>query len=191
MKFLFKILLISSGFILSQNLITDVNLYSNGDIEKIYYYKKNAHQIELIKKEYYYESDIEAEILNSLSQVENYKNGKLEGLQIEYDIDGEIISEVTYRDGKFWDGEFIEYEVGDGDNYNDIIQQYIMKNGKIWEGEYKIYYDNGQISEIKNYKNGKLNGESTGYYNDNSISYKMNYLFLAPLTFPNHSPLID
>ncbi len=43
-------------------------------------------------------------------------------------------------------------------------------------GEHILYYPNGEISEIGNYKNGKLDGLVTGYgYSSGNISYTKNY----------------
>jgi antitoxin component YwqK of YwqJK toxin-antitoxin module len=43
-------------------------------------------------------------------------------------------------------------------------------------GEHILYYPNGEISEIGNYKNGKLDGLVTGYgYPSGNISYTKNY----------------
>ena len=46
----------------------------------------------------------------------------------------------------------------------------IKKNGKE-----KIYYENGQISSIKNYKDGKANGEYIEYYTDGELKLKGSY----------------
>ena len=46
----------------------------------------------------------------------------------------------------------------------------IKKNGKE-----KIYYENGQISSIKNYKNGVVDGEYIEYYLDGKLKLKGSY----------------
>ena len=78
-----------------------------------------------------------------------YKNGILEGEQIEYYDNGNIYCKNNYKNGKR-EGERIEYY-----NNGNIYCKNNYKNGKR-EGEWIEYYNNGNIWHKENYKGGKL-----------------------------------
>lgn len=108
----------------------------------------------------------------------NYKNGKRNGINKEWDPNGKLLVEVEYRNGKgirysYYDvdGKILsEAKLTGGKlpvvNYNDIriksSEGIINKEDR--EGEWKIYYDNGALHYINNYKEGERQGPVTEYY---------------------------
>ena len=49
-----------------------------------------------------------------------------------------------------------------------LLEKYFIFNDK-QEGEYILYSDNGQITEIINYKNDKMEGEYKIYYKNDQL----------------------
>jgi uncharacterized protein len=108
----------------------------------------------------------------------NYKDGRRNGLNKEWDPNGKMLVEVEYRNGKgirytYYDvdGKILsEAKLTGGKlpvtNYNDIriksSEGIINKEDR--EGEWKIYYDNGALHYINQYKEGKRQGLVTEYY---------------------------
>lgn len=145
------------------------------------------------------------EFNNSILRKEiNYKNGKLDGLYKEYDINGNLTLILKYKEGK------ITEEDNTGDENIDLRNEYDENNNIIFSGAYRkekpigihrkydvkgkiinsfIYNDNGiKISEgivdkegrkAGTWKNYYVTGEikSTGNYENNVKEGKWTYLF--------------
>ena len=119
---------------------------------------------------------------NQLWRKEQYEKGKINGLVIEYDSLGKIITKGEYLYGQK-EGVWY-YEINDHKEEGEFVSD--MKNGS-WEmtylssnqkmfsgkylndipvGEHIYYYPNGVIKEIGKYENGEKEGEWKKYNND-------------------------
>ncbi len=92
-------------------------------------------------------------------------NGKKHGLYIHHDHRGFIVKTIEYVDGNKH-GQYISYH-----NFSTIVQYKCRFNNGIKIGEAIFYHENGQIDNICNYENGKIEGMRYWYYqsDDNSI----------------------
>ena len=121
------------------------------------------------------------------------KNGLINGKYVEYYKNGNIKETGTYINGEI-NGKYIEnFRKGnlkretfyENSNLNGIQKEYYDKNCSIYrEIEYyygnpvnqeKIFYENGNLSALINYKNGKKNGVSEEYYESGILQNKFNY----------------
>jgi antitoxin component YwqK of YwqJK toxin-antitoxin module len=91
----------------------------------------------------------------------NFNNELNYGLKVEYYKNGQLHSSLKYADYKL---EFI----------NNGLQFVQGKFGDII-GDYITFYENGQIYEKGQYKNGLKNGQWTIYYDNGNIKQKINY----------------
>ena len=119
---------------------------------------------------------------NQLWRKEQYEKGKINGLVIEYDSLGKVITKGEYLYGQK-EGVWY-YEINDHKEEGEFVSD--MKNGS-WEmtylssnqkmfsgkylndipvGEHVYYYPNGVIKEIGKYENGEKEGEWKKYNND-------------------------
>ena len=73
---------------------------------------------------------------------------------------------------------------GDHIFYHPFCSEYYFlngwnKNGEVFaengNGKMTYYYENGQIMEVANFKNGKLNDRWTSYYEDGQIKEEGNF----------------
>lgn len=79
----------------------------------------------------------------------NYKDGKLVGVAKWYNISGDIIAKMTYKDGSPWSGTYLEFETTyDGE---EDIKEYIYKKGNL-VGEIKITFLVPYLAKAKGYK---------------------------------------
>jgi antitoxin component YwqK of YwqJK toxin-antitoxin module len=96
----------------------------------------------------------------------NYKNGKMDGLHIWKDKNENLKNEEYYKEDK-QHGPYISwYENGQ----KEIDANY--KDGEL-DGSYISWYENGQKKLDKNYKNGKLEGVFTSYYDNGQKEYQI------------------
>lgn len=102
------------------------------------------------KKEYYANGKIKTEATYN-------KEGKKEGLCIEYYEDGVKKAEIPYNNG-MREGELkVYYKSG------NIKSKHDFKEDKE-EGKFFLFYENGEIKKEGFYVNGKTEGESRSYY---------------------------
>ena len=128
---------------------------------------------------------------------ENYKDGKLHGLYEEYYENGRLKERKNYKDGEYH-GPWEEYHkngrikwkqifkngipLGLGERYykngNLECKSYIYKNDgtmKDYTGNSKYYYENGQLLQKKNYKDGKRHGLWEYYYRHGQLKWQHKY----------------
>lgn len=91
------------------------------------------------------------------SSFESYKDGKEDGLFLEYE-NGILLTETNYKDGEK-DGPFKEYYEN-----GQLKEEGTYKDGKI-DGLNKEYDENGELFLETTYKDGKKDGLSKIYYN--------------------------
>lgn len=107
-----------------------------------------------------------------LASVENYKNDTLNGPRIFYFPDGQCQSRMNYKMGIQVDSFFFYSSNGKVSH-----QGFSNPQGKD-EGPFKIYHDNGQLSQIGQYVNGYMDGEFRSFYKSGKLKevqyYKMN-----------------
>jgi antitoxin component YwqK of YwqJK toxin-antitoxin module len=91
-------------------------------------------------------------------------DGKKHGLYTHHDHKGFKVNTIEYVDG-LKHGEYISYH-----NFSNNISYKCHYNNGIKVGEAIFYYENGQIDNICNYKDGKIEGMRYWYFesDDNS-----------------------
>jgi antitoxin component YwqK of YwqJK toxin-antitoxin module len=99
----------------------------------------------------------------------NFKNGKLEGKQYDWYIDGQLKSEENYKNGKLEDKQHAWNENG------RLQYEKNYKNGE-YEGKQYFWYKNGQLKVENNYKNEKREGAQYGWYENGQLHYDSNYV---------------
>ena len=148
----------SSGFIFKE-----INYNSDGYEDFIIYYDKNGNQLGKLSKNNHgeYEGDMFEFDDENLTEHNLYKDGV--AIRTWKCQNGKLVSDVQYN------GPSLFYDLSNNKKYTCTY-----KDGEPYEGE-KIEFDadyNG-ITEISNYKNGKLDGEYIGYefiYNQDDAS---------------------
>ena len=79
-------------------------------------------------------------------------------------------NDLVYRDG-FW------YEKFSNKPFNGKVigrHQGKIKNG-LNEGQHLVFFENGQLNQTQNWKDGKLDGEVLLYYENGKLKLKANY----------------
>ena len=90
------------------------------------------------------------------------RNGKREGIWVEYHDNGQLRSKGTLKDGK-WDGPWVlYYENG------QLWFKGTYKDGK-WDGPWVQYHDNGQLRSKGTYKGGEKEDDWVYYSSDGSV----------------------
>ena len=96
------------------------------------------------------------ELEASIKTIASYLNGQPNGIFIELDRYGRLLSKTKYKNGVFH-GEGAKY------GFNRTIEEYNYKEGQL-DGLYRSWYDNtGELQTEANYKDGKLHGKMTKY----------------------------
>jgi antitoxin component YwqK of YwqJK toxin-antitoxin module len=164
--------------VIAEKTINDKDEHTN----KILAYNKKGEQIAELSvkpiekyidgKRIRFHIDNDKNILN-IEAYENYKNSRLEGECVEFDLKGNQIAQGIYKDGSSYSGTFLDYSILktyiDGKLEGEeiafekekVIAKGINKNGGHWKGQFKIT-DN----TIASHKNGQLEGKTTTYYTD-------------------------
>jgi antitoxin component YwqK of YwqJK toxin-antitoxin module len=103
-----------------------------------------------------------------------YKNGEFDGLSTSWYGNGQKMSEGTYKNGEFdglwtnWDKDGSKYEGKDGSNYWEfnLVLEGKVKRKDDKDGTFLYWYDDmkTKIKFHKTYKNGKLDGLVTNWY---------------------------
>ena len=119
----------------------------------------------------------------------NFKDGKREGVFVNFDKGGQLEGTGNYKDGKL-DGLYENY---DGDrleskeNYKDgklVSLEAYHSNGQLMakvnykdaklDGLYEWFHVNGQLKATGNYKDGKLDGLYESYQRNGQLEAKVN-----------------
>ncbi|HMB99639.1 MAG TPA: hypothetical protein VKN14_01240 [Flavobacteriaceae bacterium] len=87
-----------------------------------------------------------------------------------YSSIGKVISEGKMK-GKLYVGEWKYYQK----NSSQLLNLEHYNNFGKLDGERLVYYENGQIAQKENYKNGELNGVSYWYAEDGILIKEMLY----------------
>ena len=95
-----------------------------------------------------------------LESIENYRNDTLHGRQLIYYPNGQLYIKRTYLKGKEIDST-IWYH----DNGQVHIQEFRDSLGRK-QGLFRIFYSNGQPSQIAYSKDGKLDGQSRSFFDN-------------------------
>ena len=104
-----------------------------------------------------------------LEKEKNYKNGKLDGKMSTWYKNGQIKSEINYKDGKQKDGkQTYWYESG------QIKSEINYKDGKK-DGKVTTWYEHGQLWSEINYKDGKKDGKQTYWYENGQLWSEEHY----------------
>jgi antitoxin component YwqK of YwqJK toxin-antitoxin module len=59
---------------------------------------------------------------------------------------------------------------------NEIYSAYVMNGDTIMDGQCRFYHTNGQIKEVSNWKDGKLNGQCKVFHNNGILNYNYNFV---------------
>lgn len=105
-----------------------------------------------------------------------YKNHKMEGEHREYYETGELKRIMNFKNDLF-DGHYKTfYESG------KLAEDIELKNGvrfdatgKLYQGIKKMFYENGILWELFNYKDGMLEGLNKSYYENGNLEWVENY----------------
>ncbi|HEU4471470.1 MAG TPA: tetratricopeptide repeat protein [Flavisolibacter sp.] len=125
-----------------------------------------------------------------LSQKSQYKKGKITGDSETFDDDGLRYSLFTYDNGKlktaqYFDksGKAISTSSRQGkqislDFYTPEgfkVQSAVFNDAAEKQDKETYYYASGKVKEVNYYKDGQLNGISTGYYSNGKTEFEIEY----------------
>ena len=99
----------------------------------------------------------------------NFKNGKRVGVWVEYNKDGRLWREVTYKNGK--KVTWVQYKYHSN---GQLRTKETYKDGK-FDGPWVRYYDNGQLELKGTFKDVKYDGPWVGYYANGQLGFKGTY----------------
>lgn len=102
----------------------------------------------------------------------NYTNERKSGEWLKFDKNGCLVKVGSFKNGIF-DGKIRRYHMDKPlaiEHYNDR-----KKTGK-WS-----WYRNGQLTQIKNYKNDKAHGAHKSFFIDGNLSYERYYAHGTPI----------
>lgn len=91
-----------------------------------------------------------------VKQVKTFKDGKLDGARILWDLNGKLTQEGAFKNGKIIGARKVWYDNG------QLRGEGTYKDGKL-DGSRKGWWKNGQLKSEANYKQGKLDGVSKTY----------------------------
>ena len=129
---------------------------------------------------------------NKKAETYSLKNGKLHGVWVEWNIEGQIINQAKYRNGLL-NGVFIqfrsdgsrEFEVTYVDGVENGPFKRWFKNGRLWveenyfagklDGPSKIFYSDGRIQVQSIYQSGKKNGLENAWYDNGKLRWEIFY----------------
>ncbi|MDT8412427.1 MAG: tetratricopeptide repeat protein [Vicingaceae bacterium] len=158
-----------------------ISYYENGNVESKGKYKQGT----MIGNWQYFNPNGE-----KTEEVFYDEKGKKTGVYKQYDIDGVLFNEIDYKNEtpiayRFYNknGEIIkdvkkskgsfEYEGFYADGIVSTKGTYKLELGK--EGRWEYYNQNGTLSSIEHFKDGKLHGEEIRYHANNKISDTWTY----------------
>ena len=99
----------------------------------------------------------------------NYKDGKRDGLYIEWDEYGKVREEINFKDGvvdglsTFWDYS------------GKVIEEANFKDGKCINGVKREWDSNGYPKRYTQYINGKKDGLDITYHSNRKKMFEINY----------------
>lgn len=125
--------------------------YSNGKIEEEFYLRNS---VRTINKKYWDNGKLKAEWLYN-------KKGELDGEFKSYNKEAKLQFILVYKEG----------ELKTTRNYSTITGKINYEKLETGSDSYKMtyYYDNGKIKSIRNYINGKLEGEYKEYFSSGEL----------------------
>ncbi len=99
------------------------------------------------------------------------KEGKIDGLYVEYYLSGSIKSQSNFKNG-ILDGKYSKFYEN-----NLLMEEYYYKNG-LMEGERILNWRNGNLKEKNFFKRGAMTGASEFYFSNGNrrkiISFDVN-----------------
>ena len=93
----------------------------------------------------------------------SFKKGVMDGAWVEYNKDGRVSREVTYKIGKEDTSVGYRYHLN-----GQLRSKGTFKDGKS-DGPWVIYHDNGQLAGKVTFKDGKRDGPWVGYLPDGTV----------------------
>ena len=102
-----------------------------------------------------------------IKTIENFVNGRVEGLSLELDKRGQVIKRTFYNDGEF-DGPNTTYKFGRPQE--KIPYSMGQVNGKVIR-----YYNNGRVMEEIEFKDGVQHGYYNHYNADQKLDMQYQY----------------
>ena len=103
----------------------------------------------------------------------NYSNGEKNGQSLEYDKNGNLSSDVTYKNGQFYGIVKFYYPNGKV-NY----EEYYDEKG-LTQGAFNLWYPSGKLSQIGKSIDGKMVGRWLQYHENGKIKSISYYDFLG------------
>lgn len=181
------------AYISGYDKCTYVNHYKND--KPLGSWKTTCRNRVIIDREYKSEEDYTEKVFfknGQLKLLKSKKDGKKDGWQKEYDIDGVLLNDYQYQEGilivrkEYYEtgkpklvvhrnlndekhGEYIEYS-----ETNKLVKKGNYSNG-YKDGIWNYYYENGELSVQYTYKNGKRTGKYTAYHQGNIVNEKGEY----------------
>ncbi len=104
-----------------------------------------------------------------LESEESYLNDTLHGRQLVYYPNGQLYIKRSYFKGKEVDSTLWYHSNG------QINVAEFSDSSGLKQGPFKIYYSNGQPSNIASWKDGKLDGESRSFFDNGQLWDIKNY----------------
>ncbi len=148
--------------------------YKGGELDGEYrYYNENG---ALNQKKYFEAGKLTGTYTSYFSVGEEipeyiipYKEDQIQEKASEYFANGELYSEIPFKDGNRHGIEKILHLNGNLANELTYVEDNL-------QGPYKSYHTNGKISEIGTYKKNLLQGPYTTYYSDGTLQSEANYV---------------
>ena len=103
----------------------------------------------------------------AIKTLDNYVDGRVEGISLEFDQRGQIIKKAFFKDGQYH-GLFVTYKFG---RPQDITP---YKNGQL-HGKAIKYYSSGKVREEIEYKDGLQHGFYNHYNEETQLD--MQYVY--------------
>jgi len=104
-----------------------------------------------------------------INAIVHYLSGQKNGQSLEYDKNGRISSDATYKNGHFFGIVKFYYPNG-----NVNTEEYYDEKG-LNRGAFKLWYPSGRISQTGNFVNGKMVGIWLQYYESGKIKSNSHY----------------
>lgn len=107
-----------------------------------------------------------------LKVIETYSKGKMVGLYKEFNDNEEVIKECEYLDSKTLCNTYKYIKTYYSNN--TLKEEYKIKNGNMVDGEWKVYYENGQLKSLQEYKDNSPFGTWIKYSESGELLEKIN-----------------
>jgi antitoxin component YwqK of YwqJK toxin-antitoxin module len=122
-----------------------------------------------------------------VKRIVNYKNGLTDGYHKQFNIDGQLIVDIEFKEGKnhgAWTYYFDDGKVANIQNWNKGIKN----------GEFKTIDNKGLILKQASYKKGIPEGKHIEYYEDGNPKHVTQYLkgeIIEEYSFDNYGVRTD